>query len=230
MSDKFVNWLSPPSKDTEIENPQENMDDELKDLLDEEEALNKKEQSEGEKEELPEDKEETEIEADEDNSAKDNEDTESTDIEDESPDNEKATDSSEIKEIDTSTTDEVNKEYSKVIELFEHKEAEENEKVIVSAKIDIEEEVDDDKNAESKKKSKSSLFDLSEIKAINKNQIAEGIKFGIGLAFLSMALNGLTDDLLFNIPTSMLMWIMVALAGAIEALPEKEEPRRRIKR
>ena len=71
---------------------------------------------------------------------------------------------------------------------------------------------------------------MNEVKAINKNQIAEGIKFGIGLSFLSMALNGFTDDLLFNIPTSMLMWILVALGAAIESLPEKEEVRRRNRR
>ena len=63
--------------------------------------------------------------------------------------------------------------------------------------------------------------------AINNKQIAEGVKFGIGLAILSMALNGLTDDLLFNIPTSMLLWMLTALSAAIEYLPEEEPTRRR---
>lgn len=76
-------------------------------------------------------------------------------------------------------------------------------------------------------------FDWHEVKTISNQQLAEGFRAGIGLAFLSMALNGLTDDLLFNISTSMLMWLLAAMAGAIENLPE-EEPvavkRRRWKR
>ena len=49
----------------------------------------------------------------------------------------------------------------------------------------------------------------------------DGLKLGIGLAFLSMALNGLTDDLLFNIPSSMLMWLLGALGAAIHLMPEE---------
>ena len=64
---------------------------------------------------------------------------------------------------------------------------------------------------------------------INDRQIADGMKFGIGLAFVSMALNGLTDNLLFNIPTSMLMWMLGALGGAIVLLPDKENTQRRKK-
>lgn len=42
--------------------------------------------------------------------------------------------------------------------------------------------------------------------------ISRGLSLGIGLAFLSVALNGLFDDLLFNIPTSMFLWLLAALA------------------
>lgn len=53
---------------------------------------------------------------------------------------------------------------------------------------------------------------------IDYRKFAEGLQFGIGLAFLSMALNGFTDDLLFNIPSSMLMWLLGALAAAINSI------------
>lgn len=53
-----------------------------------------------------------------------------------------------------------------------------------------------------------------------KMQIVEGVRLGIGLAFLSMALNGMSDDLLFNIPSSMLMWLLGALGAAINLLDE----------
>lgn len=119
-----------------------------------------------------------------------------------------------------STSDDVSEEYSKVVELFD-KSAEEGVE---------EEDIEDDRSSRFRGRKKSSLFDMAEVKAVNKYQIAEGVKFGIGLALLSMALNGFTDDLLFNIPTSMLMWILVALAAAIESLPEKEEERRHYRR
>ena len=71
------------------------------------------------------------------------------------------------------------------------------------------------------------IFDWNEVAEISNRQITDGVKFGIGLAFLSMTLNGLTDNLLFNIPTSMLMWLLGALGGAISLLPENEEIKRR---
>lgn len=49
-----------------------------------------------------------------------------------------------------------------------------------------------------------------------------GLSLGIGLAFISVALNGLTDDLLFNIPSSMLLWFLAAL-GAVNAAMEEPE-------
>ena len=81
--------------------------------------------------------------------------------------------------------------------------------------------VDDDVETEEEKN--DSMFDWHEVREINNRQIADGVKFGIGLAFLSMALNGLTDDLLFNIPTSMLMWILAALAATIDCSPKEDD-------
>ena len=52
-------------------------------------------------------------------------------------------------------------------------------------------------------------------------EFLESVKFGIGLAFFSMALNGVTDDLLFNIPSSILMWMLGALAAAINLFDEE---------
>jgi len=69
-------------------------------------------------------------------------------------------------------------------------------------------------NTENKKSNKKSL-------SIDDKNFLDGLKLGIGLAFLSMALNGLTDDLLFNIPSSMLMWMLGALSAAIHLMPEE---------
>ena len=62
---------------------------------------------------------------------------------------------------------------------------------------------------------KPPLVDWNDVTNIDDKQFLDGLKLGIGLAFLSMALNGFTDDLLFNIPSSMLMWLLAALGAAI---------------
>ena len=59
-------------------------------------------------------------------------------------------------------------------------------------------------------------LDFSDVTKLDDQKFLDGLKLGIGLAFLSMALNGFTDDLLFNIPSSMLMWMLGALGAAIE--------------
>ena len=61
---------------------------------------------------------------------------------------------------------------------------------------------------------------LNDVIDTDDKKFLEGFKFGIGLAFLSMALNGFTDDLLFNIPSSMLMWLLGALSAAINLIKE----------
>ena len=50
-----------------------------------------------------------------------------------------------------------------------------------------------------------------------------GLSLGLGLAVLSVALNGFTDDLLFNIPSSMFLWMMAALAAALALMHEVKE-------
>ena len=62
---------------------------------------------------------------------------------------------------------------------------------------------------------KPPLVDWEDVTKIDDQKFLDGLKLGIGLAFLSMALNGLTDDLLFNVPSSMLMWQLGALGAAI---------------
>ena len=42
------------------------------------------------------------------------------------------------------------------------------------------------------------------------------------LALVTVALNGLTDDLLFNIPSSMLLWMLSALAAALSLMAKQE--------
>ena len=49
-------------------------------------------------------------------------------------------------------------------------------------------------------------------------RLAEGIGLGLGLAMISVALNGLTDHLLFNIPSSMLLWMLAAMAAAVHTI------------
>ena len=228
LSEKFVNWLSPNSsnKDEELENAQEDAKDEPEELLDEEGTLDKKGQ--------PEDKEKEQTETEEEDIKESKENEEKLDDEilvvDKLPDDEEAKTVSKSEKTNDSNEDDANTEYKKVIELFEKKETVEDKKVTIANDDAIADEKVDDNKSDQKNSKLNSFFNLSEIKAIDKNQIAEGIKFGIGLAFLSMALNGFTDDLLFNIPTSMLMWILVALGAAIESLPEKEEVRRRNRR
>ena len=75
--------------------------------------------------------------------------------------------------------------------------------------------------------SDNNLFNFEGLTEIDNRQLTDGVKFGIGLAFVSMTLNGLADNLLFNIPTSMLMWMLGALGGAISLLPENENVKRR---
>jgi putative inorganic carbon (HCO3(-)) transporter len=52
-----------------------------------------------------------------------------------------------------------------------------------------------------------------------------GLSLGLGLAMISVALNGFTDDLLFNIPTSMFLWTLLAMIAAVAEFnqPAEEE-------
>lgn len=50
------------------------------------------------------------------------------------------------------------------------------------------------------------------------NRMLEGLLLGLGLALVSVALNGVTDDVLFNIPSSMLLWMMCGLIFVIKKL------------
>ena len=70
--------------------------------------------------------------------------------------------------------------------------------------------------ADTAEKSNKPLVDFSDVTKFDDQKFLEGFRLGIGLAFLSMALNGFTDDLLFNIPSSMLMWQLGALSAAME--------------
>jgi len=57
-------------------------------------------------------------------------------------------------------------------------------------------------------------MDWNRVRHWDHEEIVNGAMLGLGLAFVSVALNGLTDDLLFNIPSSMLLWLMAAMIGA----------------
>ena len=61
-----------------------------------------------------------------------------------------------------------------------------------------------------------------EVLSFPDDEVVDGLRLGIGLAFFSMALNGMSDDLLFNIPSSILMWMLGALSAAIN-LERKED-------
>ncbi|ORU01380.1 hypothetical protein D081_0199 [Anaerovibrio sp. JC8] len=48
--------------------------------------------------------------------------------------------------------------------------------------------------------------------------LTRGFMLGLGMALVSVALNGLTDDVLYNVPSSMLLWMM---CGLVFVLKEK---------
>ena len=80
---------------------------------------------------------------------------------------------------------------------------------------------DDDKMDLQRFAEKDITAELHEKIFIEDTKIVEGLRLGIGLAFLSMALNGMSDDLLFNIPSSILMWQLGALGAAINIMTEE---------
>ena len=51
-----------------------------------------------------------------------------------------------------------------------------------------------------------------------RRRFVEGLSTGLGLAFFSVALNGITDHLLFNIPSSMLLWMLAAMTAALHTI------------
>lgn len=55
-------------------------------------------------------------------------------------------------------------------------------------------------------------------KRVLPDTLMEGLLMGLGLALVSVALNGVTDDVLFNIPSSMLLWLLCGLVYAIRSL------------
>ena len=89
----------------------------------------------------------------------------------------------------------------------------------------------DELNHKSRRKKSDDDFDIQkfsepsteELQELTDRNFLEGLRLGIGLAFLSMALNGLSDDLLFNMQSSMLMWLLAALAAACQIVLQTEE-------
>ena len=77
--------------------------------------------------------------------------------------------------------------------------------------VETAEEIAVSKEAEEKKFSFSEF--LKEPFFEDRESLQRGVSLGIGLAFVTVALNGLTDDLLFNIPTSMFLWMLSAIAA-----------------
>ena len=59
--------------------------------------------------------------------------------------------------------------------------------------------------------------------AWRRDKFVDGLSLGLGLAFCSVALNGLTDHLLFNIPSSMLLWMLAAMTAATHAIAEERK-------
>lgn len=53
-------------------------------------------------------------------------------------------------------------------------------------------------------------------------RLLNGMSLGISLAVLSIALNGFTDDLLFNIPSSMFLWMLAGIVGALTRFNDEE--------
>ena len=53
-------------------------------------------------------------------------------------------------------------------------------------------------------------------------RLLNSMSLGISLAVLSIALNGFTDDLLFNIPSSIFLWMLAGTAGALTRFNDEE--------
>ncbi len=51
----------------------------------------------------------------------------------------------------------------------------------------------------------------------------QGLMLAVSLSFFSIALNGLTDDVLFNFPSSMLFWLLAALGAVTEFAGNEED-------
>ncbi|WP_051533327.1 O-antigen ligase [Anaerovibrio sp. RM50] len=50
------------------------------------------------------------------------------------------------------------------------------------------------------------------------DEFSKGLMLGLGLALVSVALNGLTDDVLYNVPSSMYLWM---ICGLVYVMKEK---------
>ncbi|MBR4903311.1 MAG: O-antigen ligase family protein [Selenomonadaceae bacterium] len=113
------------------------------------------------------------------------------------------------------------KHYREVVHNEDLNFSEHTRKKFADSDKNVEEITSDDENISENDDKKSPTVDWNDVTDINDKKFLEGIKLGIGFAFLSVALNGFTDDLLFNIPTSMLMWLLGALGAAIHLMPDE---------
>ena len=115
------------------------------------------------------------------------------------------------------------KTYREVVHNEEMNFSEHTRKKFANFDENINEIADDDENISAKQDKKTTtVVDLDDLTDFDDKNFLQAFKFGIALAFLSIALNGFTDDLLFNIPTSMLMWLLGALGAAIHLIPEED--------
>lgn len=81
---------------------------------------------------------------------------------------------------------------------------------------------DDDKMDLQKFAEEDDELSLQEWKAARDLQIISGVRLGVGLAFLSIALNGMSDDLLSDMPSALLMWQLGALGAAVNLVDEEQ--------
>ena len=101
------------------------------------------------------------------------------------------------------------------LELVHHDEMKWHRRKVTEENSD---DVDDDDKSTADETEFNPTIDLGNVTKIDDRKFLDGLKLGIGLAFLSMALNGFTDNLLFNIPSSMLMWQLGALGAVISSM------------
>lgn len=126
---------------------------------------------------------------------------------------------SDVEEVpdDTKTFDAVKNPEEKIPDV---------EKVSDETKISTDKKSDDDNKMDLQKFASDDVFgadfNIQRAMHIPDENIIGGLRIGIGLAFLSMALNGVSDHLLFNVSSSVLMWQLGALSGAINLLPNKK--------
>ena len=130
-------------------------------------------------------------------------------------------DSKEKQKASETVTEE--KEEKGVSSTAPRKEPRENEEAVKALEA-VRKEFETEDAALHEQGSIASVDIRAELSSWDALSLRAGVVLGIGLAFVSVALNGITDDVLFNIPTSMFFWMLAALSMTCIGMEENSSP------